>query len=453
MIKRARKASGAMVALTLVGALAGCGTNGSSGHNASAASNQASVSNNKPSGGGAQKPVTVTFWYGIGGQLSKQIQQFVKKFNDTHPGIKVVATYQGSYSGGGAEQQKLVAAIQAGQPPDIAQIEVHSMALFASSGRLANITSLMRKSKSDKPGDFLRGMLASTKFNNKYYGIPFNRSVPVLFYNTQAFRKAGISSPPTTWAELMTDAKKLTHGSGSNKVYGFEPLVDWWPWEYTVWSSGGNILSSNGKSAAFDKPNALGILKDEFKLVQSGEATVETGPNYWNLMISDFAHGRVAMDIDSIGSAGEIASEIHNKFQWKTAVLPTYQGNTLAVPPGGGDVAIMSGISQRKEIAAWTFLQWWTQAQRSAQWSEMTGYLPSEAASIHLSTYQSFLKKNPQYQVALSELKYQKSPPLSSNYLTVLQQVQQGLQAIFDEKHPVQSTMTQTAKRVDSNLR
>ncbi|MCL6454596.1 MAG: ABC transporter substrate-binding protein [Alicyclobacillus sp.] len=430
---------------TLLSALlAGCGAS-----SAPPSTQSQATGNTDP---GSNKPVTVTFWYGIGGQLSQQIQQMVQQFNRTHPGIHVVATYQGSYSGGGAEQQKLLAALKAGDPPDIAQIEVHSMPLFASSGKLADITSLMNQSASDRPTNFLQGMLASTQFHGHSYGLPFNRSVPVFYYNKALFASAGISSPPATWGQLTQDAAKLTRGSGDNKVYGFEPLVDWWPWEYEVMSSGGTILSSDGQSATFGQANAVGILEAESKLVQSGDAMVESGPNYWDLMISDFAHGKVAMDIDSIGSAGEIASEINHKFQWGTAILPTYQGHKLEVPPGGGDIAMMSGIPEQQQKAAWTFMQWWTSPAQDATWSMMTGYLPTQTATVNLASYQAFLKKNPQYQVALSELKYQVSPPASPDYLTVVQDVQQGLQAIFDEGKPVSSTMQQVAGQVDHDL-
>ncbi|MHB1957224.1 MAG: extracellular solute-binding protein, partial [Sulfobacillus sp.] len=167
-----------------------------------------------PSAAAMQKsskaPVQVSFWYGLGGQLGNDVQLLVKQFNATHPGIHVTATYQGSYSGGGPEQQKLLAAIRAGDAPDVAQMEVHSMPVFAAAGRLLPLTHLMMASKADKPGDFLTGMLVSTQYKGVYYGVPFNRSVPVLYYNKTLFAKAHIAAPPATWAQLMVDAKKLT---------------------------------------------------------------------------------------------------------------------------------------------------------------------------------------------------------------------------------------------------
>ncbi|RIV26094.1 ABC transporter substrate-binding protein [Alicyclobacillaceae bacterium I2511] len=424
--------------LTALTAVTGCGTSSSN----TAGLTQAATQSGK-------QPVTVTFWYGVGSTLSSDIQQMVAEFNQSHPGIHVVATYEGSYSGGGAEQQKLLAAIKAGSPPDIAQIEVHAMPLFASSGKLVNLTPLMQQSRVDAPDNFLQGMLVSTQYQGNSYGVPFNRSVPVLYYNKTLFAQAGIAHPPTNWTEMSMDAAKLTHGSGNSKVYGFEPLVDWWPWEYAVESSGGTILNASGTKATFGQANALGILNAEDQLVKQGDATVETGPNYWTLMTEDFIHGRVAMDIDSIGSAGTVTQGVGTNFQWGTALLP--KDATLAVPPGGGDMAIFN-TSTAQVQAAWQFIQWWTSPAQSAKWSMETGYLPVQKAVLQDPTYQDFLKQHPQFTTAIKELKDQVPSPSSPNYLAVLQGVQQGLQGIFDEGKPVATTMQQVALQADSNL-
>ncbi|WP_304458666.1 ABC transporter substrate-binding protein [Alicyclobacillus sendaiensis] len=432
--------SGALLALGLVAT--GCGSPAANGgKQAATAASRAAASS---------QPVTITFWYGVGTTLSQDIQQMVQEFNETHPGIKVVATYQGSYSGGGEEQQKLLAAIKAGDPPTLAQIEVHAMPVFAASGQLLDLTQLMQSSSVDKPSNFLPGILVSTQYQGRYYGVPFNRSVPVLYYNKTLFAKAHIASPPSNWAQLAADAKKLTSGAGSNKVYGFEPLVDWWPWEYAVESGGGSILSPDLRRATFDQPPALSILETEQSLVKQGYAKVETGPNYWDLMTQDFINGQVAMDIDSIGSAGKVTKGVGDKFQWGTALLP--RGKTLAVPPGGGDLVIFKDATPAQQKAAWTFIQWWTAPKQSVKWSTETGYLPVQKADLNDPVYQAYLEKHPQYRTAIEELQYEHPSPASPAYLAVLQPVQQGLQGIFDEGKPVAVTMHQAAQAADQNL-
>jgi sn-glycerol 3-phosphate transport system substrate-binding protein len=437
MQNRKLKYCGLAVSSTVLLLVSGCG---------SGSGNQ--VANN--GAGSSSGPVEITFWYGIGGKLSDDVQKMVKEFNDTHPDIHVTATYQGSYSGGGPEQQKLLAALKAGDPPTIAQIEVHSMPVFAATGKLMDLTDFMHNSSVDKPENFLDGMLVSTQFNGKYYGVPLNRSVPVLYYNKTMFKKAGISAPPTTVDELVADAKKLTHGSGDSKVYGFEPLVDWWPWEYSVWSGGGDILSSDLRNATFANSQGTHILSVWQQLVKDGYAMVETGPQYWDLLTQDFIKGKVAMDIDSIGDAGIVTESVGKNFEWGTALLPKDQ--TLAVPPGGGNMCIIEGSSPEKVKAAEKFIEWWTSPKQAAEWSELTGYLPVQKAVLDDPGYKHYLQQHPAYQTALNELKYQHPAPASANYLAVLQYVQQALQGALDEGKPVDDMMTRAAEQANSAL-
>lgn len=429
--------------------VSGCGTGSTSVNSGGNSAGNGNTSGNSPSTT-SSAPVEITFWYGLGTTLSDDVQKMVKEFNASHPNVHVTATYQGSYSGGGPEQQKLLAALKAGNPPTVAQIEVHAMPVFASTNKLMDLTGFLNSSSVDKPSNFLDGMLVSTQFNGKYYGVPLNRSVPVFYYNKTLFQQAGIAGPPTTWDEVAADAKKLTSGSGSSKVYGYGPLVDWWPWEYSVWSSGGHILSSDRTKATFDSTQSTHILSVWQQLVKNGYGLVETGPHYWDLMTQDFIHGKIAMDIDSIGDAGEVDTGVGSKFQWGTALLP--RDATLAVPPGGGDMAILAGNSPEKVKAAETFIEWWTSPQHAAEWSEMTGYLPVQKAAVTDPTYQDYLKKHPQYKTALDELQYQHPAPSTPNYLAVVQYVQQALQGVLDEGKPVDKTMNEAAQQADSAL-
>ncbi len=395
-------------------------------------------------------PVQIAFWYGLGGQLGQDVQKLVSQFNRTHPGIHVTASYEGSYSGGGPLQQKLMAALIAGNAPDIVQMEVHSMPVFAAAGRLLPLGSLMAKSAHDQPGDFLPGMLVSTQYHGVYYGVPFNRSVPLLMYNETMFKKAGIKHPPATWAQVAADAKLLTHGSGSHKVYGFEPLADWWPWEASVWSGGGHILNKNLSQALFAAPAATRVLQMEQNLIKQGYATVQSGTQYWTLTTQAFINGQVAMDIDSAANIGEVAQGIGGKFQWGTAMFPA--AAVRAVPPGGADAVILANTPSSLRAAAWSFIEWWTAPAQTIQWSEMTGYVPVQKAAMQNRAFLAYLKSHPQHEAALAELRYQHPAPASPHYLSVLQYVQKAVQAALILRQPVGPTMANAARQAGSAL-
>jgi len=172
----------------------------------------------------AQAPLEISFWYGVGGQLEKVIQSQAEKFNKSQPGVKVVPFYAGAYGAGGPMQQKLLASIAAGSVPDVVQLEIHATCTFASKGALVSLDELMAKSRHDRKEDFLP-VLTNTACEGKTYGIPFNRSVPILYWNRDRFQKAGISGPPKTWAEVAAIAPKLTQeGAGGCLEVGVELL-------------------------------------------------------------------------------------------------------------------------------------------------------------------------------------------------------------------------------------
>ena len=397
------------------------------------------------------KPITVTFWHGLGGTLGQKLESLITEFNKTHPKIHVVGTYEGTYTGGGPEQQKLLASLAAHATPDIAQLEVHSMPVFASIGALMPLTSFIKHSSIDNPSSLLPGMTASTTYHGVTYGLPFNRSLPVIFYNKTMFSQAGLSGPPNTWSQLVSDATTLTHGTGSSKVYGFSPNDQWWFWEYYTWSAGQHILSSNLQTATFNTPAAESMLQSTVNMQKQGTAIVQEGPDAWSLTTASFIAGKVAMDEDSVASLATVRSGVGNNFQWGLAMLP--QDVTRAVPPGGANLVIMNGIPKATAQAAFTFMQWLTALPQTVKWSEETGYLPVQKAALTDPSYVAYLKANPQETVALNEVQYQHAPPQSPHYLGIYGYAQTAMTSIYANGVSVQSAMNTAAQQSDALLK
>jgi ABC-type glycerol-3-phosphate transport system substrate-binding protein len=379
--------------------------------------------------GSGHDPVTVTIWYGLGGALGTDFRNMVYHFNRTHPGIKVVADYEGTYTGGGPLQQKLLAAIASHSVPDLAQMEVHSMPVFASVGALQPLTSFIAKTPNDQPSRFLSGMEESTSYKGVTYGIPFNRSLPVLFYNETMF-KAHHLTPPQTWTQLANDAKILTHGSGKSKVYGFSPLDQWWFWEIYTWESGSHILNSSLTKAEFATPATANIFNMTVDLVKHGDAIVQSGSEGWALTTASVYEGEVAMDEDSSASMATIKDNVGNKFKWGIDMIPAGPAGRI-VPPGGGNLVMMAGLPKSTQNAAWTFMKWMSEPAQTMAWSEETGYLPTQNSVISSAPYKRYLAANPQMKVVLDEVKYQKAPPPSPHYLGVYDYVQDEMTAMY----------------------
>ncbi|MCI0182411.1 MAG: extracellular solute-binding protein [Acidibacillus sp.] len=434
---------GVLLVLSSSIALTGCGSQSAAQSTTNPTTSSANIASTSSS-----TPVQVTFWEGMSGQLGQVLQQMVQKFNATHPGIHVNAVYQGSYSGDGPLQEKLMAAIASGKVPDMVQLEIHSTPLFASSGALQPLDSYMASSKNDQKSDFLPGLLNNTSYQGTTYGIPFNRSVPVLYYNPTLFAAAHIQTAPATWAQLAQDAAKLTKKSnGTTSVYGFEPVNQWWFFESLVWSDGGHLLNPTLTEATFDTPQAEAGMKLWQTMQSQGTLAVNAGPNEWTQTIEDFGHGRTAMYIGSAGDMGQIAQ---TGVTYRTAFMPKF--TQYAVPTGGANAVIMQKAPAAQKAAAWTFIKWFTSVPQTIEWSEQTGYLPVKQAALSAPALTSYYAQHPNHKVPVEELAYAKQAPLSPDYLQVYQYIQDAMDQIMDSQTPVSTALHQAVQKSDQAL-
>ena len=396
----------------------------------------------------AQAPVEIAFWYGVGGQLQKVIESQAEKFNRAHPGIRVSPFYAGAYGGGGPMQQKLLASIAAGSVPAVVQLEIHATCTFASKGALLPLDELMARSDHDRKDDFL-AVLTNTDCDGKTYGIPFNRSVPILYYNRDRFAKAGLAGPPKTWTELATMAATLTRDEPGGKVYGFMPINQWWFFQSMTWSAGGDILAPDMKRAVFASEAGAAGLRVWADLIEHGSAQVRSGPTEFLQTIQDFVNEKTAMYWGSAADMGAVAAA---KFDWRAALSPGFEGRRLVVPQGGANAVIMAKAPADQQKAAWEFVQWWTSPAEAAYWSRQTGYVPVVKRALDDPEFKTFLKANPNHAVAIDELAYSRAASPSPKYFQVLQLIQRAQQNIISNKAPALDTLKAAAQQVDAVL-
>jgi sn-glycerol 3-phosphate transport system substrate-binding protein len=396
----------------------------------------------------AQGPVEIQFWYGVGGQLQKLIESQAERFNKSQTRVKVSPFFAGAYGGGGPMQQKLLAAIAAGNVPDVVQLEIHATCTFASRGALVALDDLMARSAHACRDDFLP-VLTNTQCDDKTYGIPFNRSVPILYYNKDRLARAGIATPPRTWPEVAAAAAKLTQDGAGGKVYGFMPINQWWFFQSMTWSAGGDILTPDQKHAAFATEQGAAGLKLWSDMIAKGHATIRTGPTEFLQTIQDFVNEKTAM---YWGSAADMGAVSAAKFPWGAALSPTFDGKKLVVPQGGANAVIMAKAPPERQRAGWEFIQWWVSPEQAAYWSRETGYVPVAKKALDDAEFKSFLKSNPNHAVPIEELQYSRSASPSPKYFPVLQLIQQAQQNIISNKAPVLETLRAAAQQVDAAL-
>ncbi|MGH3149533.1 MAG: extracellular solute-binding protein, partial [Streptosporangiaceae bacterium] len=126
--------------------------------------------------------------------------------------------------------------------PDITELGNTDTPTESNLGVLDNISSYV-DSWSAKP-NLVTGMLANDTQNGSLYAVPWFVGVRAVWYRTDQFKAAGISSPPTTWAELSTDAQKLM--AKFPGTYGFDAITDDTnAFASFVWGAGGQIATQS----------------------------------------------------------------------------------------------------------------------------------------------------------------------------------------------------------------
>jgi len=356
--------------------LVGCGSSQSTSN---------SGNNSTGGSGSSSSPVTITFYESMGGDLGKVLTSMTNEFEKQYPNIKVQFVYSGSYT---TLQQKITAAVAAGQPPTMAQVQEPWETEYYQNGALVPLQNLL-------PASTINDLIPIWKQDNSYDGklisAPFNKSDYVLYYNTTLFGKAGIKTPPTTWNQLLQDAQTITQKTGT-PGFGFQP--NYYTFDMFLHQAGGTTLTADEKQAAFNNASGLNALKFMQNLVKSKAGTIVSANSY----LSDgFNSGNYAMDLDTVAALTYIT---HAKF--KIAPLPA--DVQQAVPTTGTNLVVFSKASTDEQKAAATYINWLISDKNTINWAEKTGYLPVTESALTSSAWKTFAQSHPNEAVGPSEL-------------------------------------------------
>ncbi len=202
----------------------------------------------------AAPQVTLEFWtISLQPFFTSYVNGLIAHYEKGNPGIKihwVDIQFQ-------AVEQKLLAAIAGGVPPDVVNLNVEFTTRIAEKGALADLDALVPPAERDK---YFEGFWASARFRGHSYGIPWYVAPAVIIYNAELFKKAGLNplEPPSSEDEMITTARHLKERA---KVYGFMPLVDSVQFLYRFLENGLAVLSADGKRAVFNSPAHVAYLQ------------------------------------------------------------------------------------------------------------------------------------------------------------------------------------------------
>ncbi len=351
---------------------------------------------------------TIEFWHAMGGKNGEVTEKIVNLFNQSQKDYQVVPVFKGSYPD---TMNAGIAAFRAGNPPAILQVyEVGTATMMAAKGAIKPVYQLMKEQ--NEPFDpkayipTITGYYSTSK--GEMLSMPFNSSTAVMYYNKDAFKKAGLdpNSPPKTWPEFFTVARKL-------KAAGYDAgfTTNWISWIQLENFSAWHNLPFGTKSNGFDGLDTELVFNGPIQvrhfenLYQASKEGVFKYGGRENKANSLFTSGAVPLHFESIGGYGAMKATC--KFDFGVAMLPYYpdvKGAPQNSIIGGASLWVMSQKDQKAYKAVAKFFSFLSKPEIQAMWHQETGYLPITKAAYELTKSQGYYKNNPGPEVAIKQL-------------------------------------------------
>ncbi len=337
--------------------------------------------------------VTIEVGYPYSALFDVTFQRMMPLFKEVHPGIEV--KFRASYDNYEDAANTILRESVADKLPDITFQGLNRQALFVEKGIAKSLEPFIAKEPDFAKEGYHKAMLDLGTFNGEVYGLPFSVSLPVGYYNMDALKKAGITTLPTTWDEVIANCDKLRASGFKNPLFWGWNITGNWFFQALLWSQGTPIIK-DGK-VNFDGPEGLAALETMKKLFR--------GCDMQNLQVGDagkpFNAGKVAMHFWSTSAVGAI-ERAKGDFELQTAEFPGMGGKPKGLPAGGNSAMFVS-TSQDAEVidAAWKFLKFATSGKGAATVAETTGYMPPNKAANEMLG--DFYANNPNKYTAVKQ--------------------------------------------------
>ena len=339
----------------------------------------------------------IQWWHAMTGANNETVNQLAKEFNESQSDYTVVPVFKGTYP---ETLNAGIAAFRAKQPPAIIQVfDAGSGTMMGAEGAIVPAADVLQKGgfTFDK-SQYLAGIAAYySKPDGTMLSFPFNSSSPILYYNKDAFTKAGLDAenPPKTWPEVFEAAKKI-------KASGAAPCGMTSTW--LTWIQTENFAAWNNVSYGTNE-NGIGSTSVELKVnaplfVEHFQAIADLakdGTFRYGGRTSEakqlFMSGECAILTESSGGLGDI---IKSGVNYGIGQLPYYEGhgpqNTI---PGGASLWVFAGKSDEEYKGVAQFFNFLSQTAIQARLHQVSGYMPVTNAAYEETKKSGFYEKNP----------------------------------------------------------
>jgi sn-glycerol 3-phosphate transport system substrate-binding protein len=407
----------------------------------------------------------IVWWHAMSGPLGEEVKRIADSFNASQGGVEVEQVFKGTYP---ELLTSAIAAWRAGQAPHVAQVfEVGTASMLAAGPAVKQVWELSKETGIQfNPADYLAGVRGyySTS-DGRLASMPFNSSTSLMWYNKDAFEKAGLDpeKAPTTWDETVAAAQAI-----KAKDAAHIPMTSSWPtWclfeQYAAMHDIPYATEADGFDGLGTKLliNTPPFVKQMQRLIDmSKDGTFKWGGRDGTAGPL-FPSGEAAIMFDSSAARATVARGA--KFKWACALLPTdpaLNANPINSIIGGASLWTMTAPkrtpAEYKAVAE--FLKFMTRPDNDAIWHQHTGYVPVTLAGYEESKKQGYYEKNPGADIAIIQLTRGK-PTKNSNGLRLgrmaeLRNIQyEEMEKALQGQQGAQATMDAAVERGNKVLR
>lgn len=348
----------------------------------------------------------ISWWHAHGGQLGETVNKIAADFNASQSACQIDPVYKGTY------EETLtagIAAFRAKQIPNIIQIfEAGSATIMNAKGALVPVADLLKDNGVDfNKKDYLAGIRNFYADSaGKMVGMPFNSSTVIMYYNEEAFNKAGVK-PPKTWEEFEEIAPKL-------KEAGYIALSQsHTPWIFTENFHSRHNLQLADKNNGYDGPATKLLYNNDNLKMHFNKVKAWKDKGYygyygrdWGDNQAPFEKGEVAMWLGSSGSFGGLKKKVD--FPFSATFLPYWdsinKGKDYNTFIGGAALFAFAGKPKAENECTAQFFKFLSSPDVQAFWHKTTGYVPITNAAYDKVKAEGYYKETPAAEIGILQL-------------------------------------------------
>ncbi|RBI70312.1 ABC transporter substrate-binding protein [Roseovarius sp. TE539] len=348
----------------------------------------------------AETELTMYYPIAVGGALTEVVDGIVAEFEAQNPDITVNAIYAGNYDD---TRIKSLAALESGDPAQLAvMFSIDAYDLIEQDLIVPFEDVIETEAEQEWLNSFYPALMANGKIEGQTWGVPFQRSTIVAYYNKDMFREAGLDpeNAPTTWDELVEMGKALSNDDHHGLMIP-STGYPYWMFQALAIQNGQELMSNDGLTTYFEDPDTVKAL-EYWKSLSAEHDIMPEGTVEWGTLRQAFLEGETAMMWHSTGNLTAVKNNAG--FDFGVAMLPGQE--RLGSPTGGGNFYLFKDSTEEEKQAALELIKFMTAPEQAAEWSIATGYMGVSPAAYETEALRAYTADFPAALVARDQLEH-----------------------------------------------